>query len=239
MINPRLKSLAERFLPHFLVAWLDPFQEIIEREAKTAAAGTADNQVVLDAGAGEARHKRYFTRGLYVALDSGTGDPNWDYSLLDVRGNLQTLPVRSGSINCVLCFVVLEHTRDPKLVLAEFARVLKPGGHLFLIVPFLWEEHQPPNDYLRFTRYGVRLLMENTPLRIELLLPIGGFFWVCARRCVSLLGFFQKGWRWLVFVLLAPFFGLIMPIAFYFLDRMDRKQEYSLGFRVRATKTGN
>ncbi|MBZ5498516.1 MAG: class I SAM-dependent methyltransferase [Acidobacteriia bacterium] len=239
MINPRLKSLAEKLLPHFLVARLDPIQEIVESEAKVAAARIADGQVVLDAGAGEARHRRYFTRGRYVALDSGTGDPDWDYSHLDVQADLEHLPLGSGSVDCVLCMVVLEHTRDPRRVLSEFARVLKAGGSLFLVVPFLWEEHQAPHDYLRFTRHGVRLLLENLPLRVDLLCPMGGFFWVCARRCVSLLGFFQQGWRWILFVPLAPFFGLLLPLLLYFLDPLDQNREFSLGFRVRAIKEGN
>jgi ubiquinone/menaquinone biosynthesis C-methylase UbiE len=166
LINPRLKSLAESVMPHFLVAWLDPFQEIIETEAREAASRVTDTQVVLDAGAGEARHKRHFTRGRYLALDSGAGDAKWDYSRLDVRGDLEHIPIASDSVDCVLCMVVLEHTRRPQKVLAEFARVLKAGGSLSLVVPFLWEEHQAPHDYLRFTRHGIRMLMEDLPYRI-------------------------------------------------------------------------
>lgn len=238
MLNSRLKSLAERFLPGFLLAWLDPFQALIESEARQAAAQTREDQVVLDAGAGEARHKKYFARGRYLALDSGRGNPAWDYSQLDVRGDLEQLPFRSGAFDCILCMVVLEHTRNPKQVLCEFARVLKKGGTLFLVVPFLWEEHQVPHDYFRFTRYGVRSLMEGLPFRIDLLRPAGGIFWVCARRCINLLALFQGGWRWFVFVVLSPFLGLLFPVAFYLLDALDREKSFSLGFRIRAAKEG-
>ncbi len=236
MFHPRLKSLAEKALPHFLSARLDPIREIIESEVRTAAAAMAGNQVVLDAGAGEARHKRFFTRGRYVALDSGTGDRAWDYSNIDIQGDLERLPLKAGTVDRVLCMVVLEHTRNPRQVLTEFVRVLKPGGTLHMVVPFLWEEHQAPHDYLRFTRYGVRLLVEGLPLRIELLSPMGGFFWVCARRCISFLTFFQGGWRWLFFVLLMPFFGLLLPLLLYFLDPLDRRKDFSLGFQMRATR---
>ncbi len=236
MINPRLKSLAEKLLPRFLLSRLDPVQALIESEVMTAASRLADDQVALDAGAGEARHRRYFTRGRYLALDSGAGDPQWDYSRLDIRADLENLPFRASAVDTVLCMVVLEHTRSPRRVLAEFARVLKDGGSLYLVVPFLWEEHQAPHDYLRFTRYGIRMLMDGLPLRIELLRPMGGFFRVCARRCVSALGFFQQGWRWVLFVPLAPFLGLLLPLLLYYLDRLDRGQEFSLGWQVRATK---
>jgi SAM-dependent methyltransferase len=235
-LNARLKALAERVLPLRLVAWLDPVQHLIDTEARLASQRLQDGQIVLDAGAGEAKHKRYFRRGRYLALDAGYGDAAWDYSGLDIRGDLEHIPLRNDSIDCILCMVVLEHTRDPRRVLLEFARVLKTGGSLVTVVPFLWEEHQIPHDYFRFTRYGIRSLFESSPFRIDILSPMGGFFWVCARRSIGLLTFLQGGWRWILFVLLAPFFGFLFPLLLHFLDGLDRTQNYSLGFRIRATK---
>lgn len=236
VLHPGFKSIAAKVLPHFLLAWLDPFQEIIDADVKAAAAAAGENHIILDAGAGEARHRKHFIRGRYLALDAGTGDPAWDYSRLDIQGDLERLPLRSKSVDCVLCMVVLEHTRNPHQVLKEFGRVLKSGGVLRLVVPFLWEEHQVPRDYFRFTRYGVGLLLESLPFRIDLLRPMGGFFWVCARRSVNLLTFLQGGWRWLFFILLAPIFGLLIPLVLYPLDRLDGEKRYSLGFQIRAIK---
>ena len=237
-LNSRLKAFAERILPRRILACLDPVQDLIESEVKRVADRLQDGQTVLDAGAGEGRHKIYFERGNYIALDAGYGDSAWDYSKLDVCGDLARTPLRDNSVDCILCMVVLEHTRNPRQVLLEFARILKPGGSLILVVPFLWEEHQAPHDYFRFTRYGVQALFESSPLRLDLVSPIGGFFWVCARRCIGFLSFFQGGWRWLLFALLAPFFGLLFPILLYFMDGFDQARNYSLGYRIRATKTG-
>jgi SAM-dependent methyltransferase len=236
VLNPSLKKLARGILPDAVAGWLDPVEQIIDSEVRHAAARLLDGQIVLDAGAGEARHRSFFSRGRYVALDAGSGDPSWDYSSLDVLGDLENIPLRSDTVDSILCMVVLEHTRDPRRTLAEFGRVLKRGGALYLVVPFLWEEHQAPHDYFRFTRHGVRLLFEGLPFRVELLCPMGGFFRVCARRCVNLLGFFQRGWRWPVFLLLAPFFGFIFPVVLHFLDHLDESRDFSLGFQVRATK---
>jgi SAM-dependent methyltransferase len=235
-LNARLKAFAEKVIPRRVVAWLDPVQNLIETEVQQISGQLHDGQIALDAGAGEARHRRYFNHGRYLALDTGYGDTSWNYSGLDIRGNLEMIPLRDACVDCVLCMVVLEHTRNPRQVLLEFARVLKPGGALVMVVPFLWEEHQAPHDYFRFTRYGVRSLFESSPFRLDILSPMGGFFWVCARRSVALLTFFQGGWRWVLFALLAPFFGLIFPLLLYFMDGLDKAQNYSLGFRVRATK---
>jgi len=229
-------SLAVRFLPRFVLRWLDPFQQAIASEVETAAAGVAADHVVLDAGAGESRHRRCFRRGRYYALDSGRGDPSWDYSRLDIRGLLELLPLRQESVDLILCIVVLEHVPNPEEVLREFARVLKRGGALYLIVPFLWEEHQAPHDYFRFTRYGVRSVFDALPLQIDLLEPVGGIFWLMGRRCINLLTVFQGGWRWLLFAVLAPLLGLLLPVLLYHLDRLDRRRNFTLGFRVRATK---
>lgn len=235
-LNAQLKNLAKRLLPRRILAWLDPVQDLIDSEVREASVRFTDGKVVLDAGAGEARHKKLFGRARYIGLDSGYGDDSWDYSNLDVRGDLESIPLCDASVDCILCMVVLEHTRNPQQVLLEFARVLKPGGELIMVVPFLWEQHQIPHDYFRFTRYGVRSLFEATCLRLDLLNSMGGFFWLCARRSVGLLSFFQGGWRWILFPFLAPFFGLLFPLILYFMDGLDKEKNYSLGFQIRATK---
>jgi SAM-dependent methyltransferase len=235
-LNSRLKGFAEKAFPRCLMTCLDPVQDLIESEVRLVANSLKDGQVVLDAGAGEARHRKYFSSGRYVALDSGHGDPDWDYSRLDILGDLQRIPLQNDSIDYILCMVVLEHTRNPREVLMEFARVLKPEGILVMVVPFMWEEHQAPHDYFRFTQYGVRSLFEASPLQLTLTEPIGGFFRLCARRSVNLLSFFQGGWRWMIFWILAPFFGLLFPLTLYWMDGLDRSRHFSLAFRVRATK---
>jgi SAM-dependent methyltransferase len=237
VLHPKLKKVSGRILPRSLVRLLDPVQAIIDDEVAAAAASISECQVVLDAGAGEARQRALFTRGRYIALDIQTGDPGWDYSALDVCGDLQRIPLRTASVDRILCMVVLEHTRDPRGVLGEFARVLKPGGMLQMVIPFLWEEHQAPHDYFRFTRYGARLLFESLPFQVEFIQPMGGFFRLCARRSVNLLGFFQGGWRWPLFVVLAPFFGLLFPLLLHALDGLDRQKAFSLGFHIRAVKS--
>lgn len=235
-LNAQLKNIAERVLPRRILSWLDPVQNLIESEIREASARLCEGQTVLDAGAGEARHKKYFRRARYVALDSGHGDDSWDYSNLDILGDLESIPLHTESVDCILCMVVLEHTRNPRQVLLEFARVLKTDGTLVMVVPFLWEEHQVPRDFFRFTRYGVHTLFESSSLRLDLLSPVGGFFWLCARRSVAFLSFFQSGWRWMLFPFLAPFFGLLFPLILYLMDGLDREKSYSLAFRVRATK---
>jgi len=50
----------------------------------------------------------------------------------------ETLPFRSGVFDVVICSGVLEHVLNPEAVLGEIARLLKPMGTVFVLVP--WEE---------------------------------------------------------------------------------------------------
>lgn len=50
-----------------------------------------------------------------------------------VTGDLTQLPFADRSFDCVTCGWVIEHLPDPRPGLAEFSRVLQPGGRLFLL----------------------------------------------------------------------------------------------------------
>jgi len=45
------------------------------------------------------------------------------------------LPVKKGSIDCIICADVLEHIQDDKETLKQFHRVLKTNGTLLLVLP--------------------------------------------------------------------------------------------------------
>ncbi|WP_028923079.1 class I SAM-dependent methyltransferase [Pseudonocardia acaciae] len=47
-------------------------------------------------------------------------------------GDLTRLPVADGEVDLVVCALALTHVRELEPVIAEFARVLRPGGHLVI-----------------------------------------------------------------------------------------------------------
>ncbi len=69
---------------------------------------------------------------------------------------LHEIPVEDGFFDTIICNAVLEHVENPEQVLAEFARVCRPGGVLYLCVPFMQPEHLDPTDYQRYTVDGLR-----------------------------------------------------------------------------------
>ena len=85
------------------------------------------------------------------------------------------MPLEDGEIEVVFGTEVLEHCPDPRAVLAEIHRVLKPGGLLFFTVPFLWPLHDSPHDYYRYTPFALQHILAEAGFRDVELRPLGGW----------------------------------------------------------------
>jgi SAM-dependent methyltransferase len=232
----QLQKLAARLLPKFFLARLDPIENAIAERVKQFALSLPTSVVVLDAGAGESRFRGQFSRQRYVALDNRQGDMAWDYSRLDVIGDLLNLPLGEGSCDALLNVVVLEHTPDPNRVLQELYRVLRPGGRMLIAVPLIWDIHQAPHDYFRFTRYGLERLLSATGFKIASLVAVGGYFWLLARYSFYFLRFWRFGLRALCLPFLAPLFGFFIPLLCYYLNRFDGTEIYTQLYICEALK---
>lgn len=236
MLNPRVRAAAESLLPGFLLRALDPFEARVRDEVERFAASLPPDARVLDAGAGELRYAAAFARHRYVALDLAIGDAAWDYSKLNLLGDLERLPLADAVFDASVNIVTLEHVRRPQQVLDELARVMRPGGRLLLVAPLMWEVHQAPHDYFRYTRHGLEHLLTTAGFAARRIDPVGGFFWLMARRSVNFLSFFQGGALWILFVLLAPVYGFLAPLVCYVLDGLDSKKDFTLGYVCEAVK---
>ena len=104
-------------------------------------------------------------------LNLGSGVGNFDYLLrddltlvnvdisidkpqIDIQADAHFLPFIDNSFDIVYSIAVLEHVKRPWDVAAEITRVLKPGGHVLLDLPFLNVIHDT-EDYFRFTDKGI------------------------------------------------------------------------------------
>ncbi len=81
----------ERLLPRFLRRYVLHFESAIDDSLESFAASVAAGAFVLDAGAGERLHAKYFTRNRYVGVDLAVGDAAWDYGKLDAVADLTAL----------------------------------------------------------------------------------------------------------------------------------------------------
>lgn len=233
-----------RFVPSGIRNKIDPYSHDIFSLVREASREIPPGQRVLDAGAGECSYRDLFPKHDYVPVDLAIGDMDWDYSGLDLICDLEALPFRSNPFQAVICTQVLEHVREPELVLKEFFRVLGTDGMLYLSAPQGWGVHQPPHDYFRFTEYGLRYLLEKAGFEVTSILPSGGYYRYLANRFTV----FPKTLFWqiektLLRVALVPleilaylFFVLLAPLALNAIDFLDKKRNYTLNYLVRARK---
>jgi len=71
------------------------------------------------------------------------------------------ITIKSETYDYVVCTEVLEHTLKPFAAVEEIWRILRPGGMLFLSVPFNFRIHGPLPDCWRFTEHGLRAILEK------------------------------------------------------------------------------
>ncbi len=69
------------------------------------------------------------------------------YAAIDYVCDITQIPVEPATFDVVLCTEVLEHHPEPINVVAELARVLKPGGVLLLTAPLGSGIHQEPYHF--------------------------------------------------------------------------------------------
>ena len=220
-----------RRLPRFLHRYILDFEARTDDALASFARSLPEGALILDAGAGEGQHAGLFARHRYIAVDLAVGDAEWDYSRLDCLADLSALPFPDGTFNACLNVVTLEHVREPARVLGEIFRALAPGGRFLLIAPHAWEVHQPPHDYYRYTRYGLRYLLEGAGFASIHVYPMGGFFRLLSRRLLNGLQFFRGIWFPVGVALLAPP-AMLMPL----LDGLDRECDFTLGYICTAQK---
>lgn len=102
---------------------------------------------------------RDLVSGAYLGLDIQEGEG------VDVVGNVEKLPrAWTGRFSGIICSEVLEHVQRPWKAIDEMARCLRPGGALAITTLFAFPEHGFPNDYWRFTRTTLDMLLEGAGL---------------------------------------------------------------------------
>lgn len=203
-------------------------KKFVERVASL----TLPTKRLLDAGAGESQYKKYFTHVEYISQDSEVGDNNWDYSQINIISEIYNIPVKDGSFDYILCTQVLEHLKYPNKAFAEFSRIIKDGGLLFLTCPLTWKEHQKPNDFFRYTQYSLKMLAEDNGFKVVEMNKVGGKFITITRLMIDLnliLRIKNKPLLYLGMAILYPF-SFIIGLIGYCLDFIDRDKDLTLQY---------
>lgn len=107
---------------------------------------------ILDFGCGSKPYKHLFTNATeYTGVDYQIEGRTENLDKIDFFYDGKTIPFEDNSFDGVLCTEVLEHVFNIDELLTEFNRVLKPDGKALITTPFMWEEHEMPYDFARYT----------------------------------------------------------------------------------------
>lgn len=121
----------------------------------------SDNQKIVDLGCGSSPYKQLFTKGDYIGIDVKQSGHSHQNENIDIFYDGKNLPFDDLSLDVVFSSQVFEHIEDLEIILAEVFRTLKNNGKIIASIPFVWNEHEMPYDFRRFTSVGVLNLLEK------------------------------------------------------------------------------
>ena len=194
---------------------------------------------ILDVGGADFIDRLGFTPGdEYICLDIKKAK---NTSLL---GDAHKIPFKTESFDCVICNAVLEHIEKPNKILAEINRILKPGGLLWVSVPFLQHIHADPYDFRRFTNYGLSYEIESAGFNIKEIhgsygiidsieyLLFAGIVWKIKDRSISLKNIFS-----IIYVIILSFlFILTKTIGLIFSFMQNKDIHHATSFAIVCEK---
>ena len=158
----------QAFHPKMWGVFFNPFytaRRLLYREIQFCAKKMKSGKL-LDIGCGNKPYRDLFDVEYYWGMDIIKFDDHMN-PYCDISYDGQNLPFCSESLNSIIMNEVLEHVFEPRKLLSEIYRVLKPGGKVLITVPFIWDEHEQPYDFARYTSFGLKYLLEKNEFIIE------------------------------------------------------------------------
>jgi len=194
---------------------------------------------LYDLGCGEASYRVFFLKHAtrYIGVD-------WAESFHQTKAEIiadlnAPLPIEDDVADTVVSLSVLEHLCEPKNMLDEAFRILKPNGCIVLQVPWQWWVHEAPNDFFRYTPYGLEYMFEKAGFINISVEPQAGFFTTMVLKanyfsCRFIRG--PKPLKYIIAGLFLPFWTLGQLIA-PLMDKLDRDWgAETTGYYVTAQK---
>jgi SAM-dependent methyltransferase len=132
---------------------------------------------ILDFGCGSKPYKSLFKNAItYTGLDfENIGHPHSNEQI-DVFYDGKTLPFENEKFDSVFASEVFEHVFNLEEIIPELHRVMKVGGKILITCPFVWNEHEVPHDYARYTQFALENLLKKNGFEIIVIDKSGDFY---------------------------------------------------------------
>lgn len=176
-----------------------------------------------------------FTSPVGTRLNVGSGARKLDQDIknvdvenfpgVDIVANITDLPLADASVDAVVCDQVLEHVTDPLHAMQELHRVLKPGGYVYISMPFLYPFHASPSDFYRWTHKGYEQLLKGFEV-VDIGVRSGPFSALTVYLAYLLATLLSLGNKSLYWVLVYLFSIVLSPIKL--LDVMGNRLPFAI-----------
>lgn len=160
------KKIKQDFNPGFTGIFLNPFY--FARKGLYKNISELSHYMsgkLLDIGCGQKPYKPLFNVDEYIGLEYDTPE-NRRYKRAEFFYNGESFPFENEKFDCAICNQVLEHVFNPDNFLQEINRILKQNSYLLLTVPFVWDEHEQPYDFARYSSFGLKHMLEKNGFEI-------------------------------------------------------------------------
>lgn len=165
MLKQRIEE--EQFEPSLLGIFVNPFYIARKGLLKSIASlGQNITGKTLDVGCGTKPYEKYFRSSEYIGLEIET-TINRERKKADVFYDGGAFPFKKGEFDSIVTNQVFEHVFNPSDFLNEVNRVLKTDGVLLLTVPFVWDEHEQPYDFARYSSFGIKYVLEQHGFTVQ------------------------------------------------------------------------
>ena len=152
----------EQFNPRFIGLFINPFYFARKGLYQNVSELIPNLKgKLLDIGCGSKPYQSLCKVDEYIGLEiDDEGNRNHNYA--DVFYDGKTIPFENNAFDSILSNQVFEHVFNPNYFLKEVNRVTKIEGVFLMTVPFVWDEHEQPYDYARYSSFGLKhILNEN------------------------------------------------------------------------------
>lgn len=206
----------------------------IHDKALLERAKTHFNGSIIDIGCGTKPYKEMMSP--YVSAHIGVDHEETFHGKdnIDLFGTAYDIPADDASFDSALCTAVLEHLEEPEQALRECFRVLKPGGVAIYSVPFIWQLHEVPRDFYRFSKYGLDYLFKKAEFEVVEIKALSGF-WVTFGQ-LFVYNLYRLNWRPLRWLRIIDALGLVVQGIAYLLDKVDRTEQWTWMYMVVVRK---
>ena len=82
-------------------------------------------------------------------------------SEVDIFYDGNEIPFDNSKFDHVFASEVFEHVFNLDELLKEINRVTKKGGSLLITLPFVWDEHEEPYDFARYSSFGITDILKK------------------------------------------------------------------------------